>query len=101
MYIWYECRGEMENYMSLLVNSFNPKAAEGVMCRDTISVGWDGTLHDCDFNQQLQLGMSDKAMKTVFDISSLEELTGLDIILGSHCYGCTAGSGSGCQGATS
>lgn len=86
--------------MAMLVNSFNPGAAEGLMCRNTISVGWDGRLYDCDFNQQLELGLSDIVYKTVFDIENLNEITGKKITVGSHCFGCTAGSGSSCQGAT-
>lgn len=87
--------------MALLVNNFNPAAAEGVMCRDTVSVGWDGRLYDCDFNQQLELGLGggQGAPRSVFDIQSLEELTGRAIAVDSHCFGCTAGSGSSCQGA--
>ncbi|KAI7837484.1 hypothetical protein COHA_008675 [Chlorella ohadii] len=93
--------GKLEEYMRLLVDAFNPAAAEGLMCRDTISVGWDGRLYDCDFNQQLELGLPHPQHRTVFDIDSLAELTGGRIALGSHCFGCTAGAGSGCQGATS
>jgi len=87
-------RGEMETYMEMLVNAFNPGAGEGLMCRDTVSIGWDGSVYDCDFNQQLDLGVP----TTVFDMKSLDDLTGRDITVASHCYGCTAGSGSGCQG---
>lgn len=87
--------------MALLVNAFNPAAAEGVMCRDTLSVNWDGRLYDCDFNQQLDIGLGGKGAKTVFDLQSLNDLSGRDIAVASHCYGCTAGEGSSCQGATS
>lgn len=89
----------MENYMELLVNSFNPSAAEGLMCRDTVSIGWDGRIYDCDFNQQLDLGLSDTGIKTIFDLENLDDIVDKDIVIGSHCFGCTAGSGSGCQGA--
>ena len=92
---------KLEEYMDLLVNSFNPGAAEGVMCRDTVSVGWDGRLYDCDFNQQLELGLGGvNPPRTIFDIDNLSELTDRPISTQSHCFGCTAGSGSGCQGAT-
>lgn len=94
-------RGELEAYMEMLVNAFNPGAGEGLMCRDTVSVGWDGSVYDCDFNQQLELGVSSSSIKSVFDMESLDDLTDLDIVVASHCYGCTAGSGSGCQGQTS
>lgn len=88
------------------MNSFNPAAVNQLMCTDTLSVAWDGHIYDCDFNQQLQLGIaangtsaSSKAL-TVWDIDSLDDLAGRMVRVGSHCYGCTAGSGSGCQGAT-
>ena len=104
----------LEEYMGLLVNSFNAAAVDGVMCRDTISVGWDGTIYDCDFNQQLRLGLGDfsataddetcrvseHSSKTVFDISSVNDILNTDISLDLHCFGCTAGAGSSCQGAT-
>lgn len=85
-----------EEYMSKLIASFNPLAAKGVMCRNTISVGWEGKLFDCDFNQMLGLGVA-SASKNIKDFNS-DELLKRDIILGQHCYGCTAGSGSSCQG---
>lgn len=92
--------GKLEEYMQLLVDSFNPAAAgEGLMCRSTVSVSWNGTVSDCDFNQQLGLVVSGPA-KTVFDLESLEELTDNKIIVRSHCFGCTAGNGSSCQGST-
>ena len=100
--------------MTLLVNSFNPSAAEGVMCRDTLSIGWDGQVFDCDFNQQLQLPLgvpladleADAAHhhhhhgKTVFDFASADDALNEKIVLDFHCFGCTAGEGSSCQGAT-
>jgi hypothetical protein len=101
------CRGRLEEYMELLVNSFNAAAAEGIMCRNTLSVGWDGRIFDCDFNQQLDIGLprsnksDSKQLKTVFDLGTFEELTGRPIGVASHCYGCTGGEGSSCQGATS
>lgn len=98
-------RGQLEEYMAMLVDSFNPEAAEGVMCRNTVSVGWDGRVFDCDFNQQLDipLGGKDndgtkKKVKTVFDLESLDELSGREFAVASHCYGCTAGFGGGCGG---
>lgn len=93
--------GRLEEYMRLLVDSFNPAAAAGLMCRDTLSVGWDGSLYDCDFNQQLGLGLTQPARRTVFDLDSVDDLTGDAIAVDSHCFGCTAGAGSGCQGSTS
>lgn len=84
-------------YMEKLVASFNPRAAENVMCRSMISVGWDGFLYDCDFNQMLDLkinhGMPDHI--AAFDANKLLER---EIIINQHCYGCTAGAGSSCGG---
>eukprot|EP00457_Paulinella_chromatophora_P010357 gb/GEZN01010457.1/.p1 GENE.gb/GEZN01010457.1/~~gb/GEZN01010457.1/.p1 ORF type:complete len:278 (-),score=27.14 gb/GEZN01010457.1/:86-919(-) len=93
-------RGELKDYMELLVRNFNPSATHNLMCRDTISVGWDGLLYDCDFNQQLALGMSSPPKRSIFDIHSLNELRETEIVLDNHCFGCTAGAGSSCQGAT-
>jgi radical SAM/Cys-rich protein len=82
---------QMADYMELLVNSFNKDTLESVMCRDTISIGYDGSIYDCDFNQQL--GMT-KKKKTVFDVDSLDELVEDPILVDNHCFGCTAGMGS-------
>ena len=85
-------------YMEKLVNAFNPVAAAGVMCRNTISVGWDGGLYDCDFNQMLDLYVASPVQHIRdFDAAAL----GLrSIVINQHCYGCTAGSGSSCGGVT-
>jgi hypothetical protein len=85
--------------MEKLVNSFNAQAARGVMCRNTISVGWDGFLYDCDFNQMLDLPVSAVTSRhlSAFDF---ELLSKREIVLKQHCYGCTAGAGSSCGGAT-
>jgi len=92
--------GKLEEYMELLVGSFNPAAAgDGLMCRSTVSVGWHGGVYDCDFNNQLDLRVSGSA-KTVFELETLDELTDDSIVVRSHCFGCTAGNGSGCQGST-
>ena len=88
--------GNYDTYMQELVAAFNPSAAAGVMCRTTISVGWDGYLYDCDFNQMLDLKVNDRANHiSTFDINTLENR---EIILNQHCYGCTAGAGSSCGG---
>lgn len=89
----------LEEYMERLASAFNPAAAAGVMCRNTLSVGWDGTLYDCDFNQMLELPVSHFAPRTVFDWAAAR-LADREITLGPHCYGCTAGAGSSCGGAT-
>ena len=85
-----------EDYMFALVESYNPAAVENVMCTNTISVSWDGFLYDCDFNQMLNL----KVKSSVKHISEYNEeiLQNRDIIINQHCYGCTAGAGSSCQG---
>jgi len=89
--------GNYETYMEKLVNAYNPVAAANVMCRNTISIGWDGYLYDCDFNQMLELKVNGRTTHIAnFDI---EALNNREIITGQHCYGCTAGSGSSCSGA--
>ncbi|MGE4131542.1 MAG: arsenosugar biosynthesis radical SAM (seleno)protein ArsS [Bdellovibrionales bacterium] len=90
--------GNYESYMNTLVESFNAVAAAGVMCRNTLSIGWDGTIYDCDFNQMLDLTVqSTSAHVKDFDLEALRKR---EIVVGEHCYGCTAGSGSSCGGAT-
>lgn len=86
-----------EDYMNTLVDAFNPKVVSNVMCTNTISVSWDGWLYDCDFNQMLDLKVASK----VTHISKYNEelLQKRDIVISQHCYGCTAGAGSSCQGA--
>lgn len=91
--------GTYDDYLAKLVNSFNPSAASGVMCRSLISVGFDGRLYDCDFNQMLDLELSPADGATIFDFD-LEKLSRRKIIFNQHCYGCTAGAGSSCGGAT-
>ena len=83
--------------MELLVNSFNIKAAHAVMCRNTLSVSWDGYLYDCDFNQMLQLPVGEKTSQHLRNFN-LNQLMKRSIVMGQHCYGCTAGAGSSCQG---
>ena len=85
-----------EDYMYQLVESFNPNAVQNVMCTNTLSVSWDGYLFDCDFNQMLELPVNSK----VKHISEYNEalLEGRSIVISQHCYGCTAGAGSSCQG---
>ena len=91
--------GNLQGYMDRLAAGFNPAAVEGLMCRSTLSVGWDGRLHDCDFNQMLDLGTSDDAPQTIFDATPAS-LASRRIVVGPHCFGCTAGAGSSCGGAT-
>jgi radical SAM/Cys-rich protein len=89
----------LEGYMRALSRAFNPVAAENVMCRTTLSVGWDGTLYDCDFNQMLSLPVDHGAPSHIRDFDP-EKLRRRTIVTDNHCYGCTAGAGSSCQGAT-
>lgn len=87
----------LDEYMELLANSFNPAAAMGVMCRSLLSVSWNGELHDCDFNQMLELPIG-AGKNTIWDIDSFGGFTGSKITLANHCYACTAGAGSSCGG---
>ena len=89
--------GNYERYMERLVNAYNPAAAAGVMCRYTISVGWDGVLYDCDFNQMLDLPVDHSAPAHIRDFNPAL-LDRRRIVTGRHCYGCTAGAGSSCGG---
>jgi len=92
-----EAHGQTDQYLELLVNSFNPASLQGLMCRSLISIGWDGVLYDCDFNQMLNLTTQIPSSPTIsnFDLPTLEHRP---IVTGTHCYGCTAGSGSSCAG---
>jgi radical SAM/Cys-rich protein len=94
-----EDNGTLAEYLERLVTAFNPAAAAGVMCRNTLSVGWDGGLFDCDFNQMLEMPLHPAAPRSVFDFD-LDALAQREIMLGTHCFGCTAGAGSSCGGAT-
>jgi len=85
-----------EDYMYALVEAYNPVAVENVMCTNTLSVSWDGWLYDCDFNQMLNLKVNSK-VKHISDYNE-ELLQNRNIIINQHCYGCTAGAGSSCQG---
>jgi len=96
---WLEQSGNLQVYMELLVNAFNPAAISGLMCRNTISVSWDGRVFDCDFNQMLELGVQGAGGGTLhirdFDP---ERWAARKILTGRHCFGCTAGAGSSCGG---
>ncbi len=85
-----------EDYMYQLVEAYNPAAVENVMCTNTISISWDGYLFDCDFNQMLELPVNSKS-KHISEFNE-ELLEGRTIVISQHCYGCTAGAGSSCQG---
>ena len=95
---WLIEKGQLDAYMERLLGAFNPGAIEGVMCRNTVSVGWDGRVYDCDFNQQLEMDAA-VPFTTVgaFDLGAWQART---VRTERHCYGCTAGAGSSCGGAT-
>ena len=91
--------GDHDRYMGLLVNHFNPTTVPGLMCRHLVSVGWDGSLSDCDFNLMLDLPIGARGVRTIWDLDDVRMLTDAPIVTGSHCFGCTAGAGSSCGGA--
>jgi radical SAM/Cys-rich protein len=90
--------GQYEAYMDRLVAAFNPAAAAGVMCRTALSVGWDGTLFDCDFNQMLELPLAAALPQSIAGLDP-QQIARRPIVTGLHCFGCTAGAGSSCGGA--
>ena len=87
----------LEEYMTLMISHFNIKALENVMCRDLISIGWDGRIYDCDFNQMAAIPAANQS-QTLWSIDSFADFNQGPIALADHCYGCTAGSGSSCAG---
>lgn len=97
---WLAESGNLQDYMELLVNSFNPGTVDGLMCRNTLSVSWDGRLFDCDFNQMLDLEvhLPNEQRPHIRDFN-LEMLAQRKIVTDRHCFGCTAGAGSSCGGA--
>jgi radical SAM/Cys-rich protein len=103
---------KLDEYMALLIGAFNPATIDGLMCRNTISVGWRGEVYDCDFNQQLDLQWQNRNGSGLFlwdidpgqvdnleTIGGRESVLGRQIMMGDHCFGCTAGAGSSCGGA--
>ncbi len=97
---WLESSGNLASYLALLVASFNPATVDGLMCRNTLSIGWDGTVYDCDFNQMLDLpahnGSGHGFHVRDLDVAALARRR---IVTRRHCFGCTAGAGSSCGGA--
>ena len=91
-------RGELKDYMDLLVRNFNSDTTTSLMCRDTVSIGWNGEIYDCDFNQQLGYSIGNDEIHngglSVFDLTSFSELMDYRIRHDNHCFGCTAGMGS-------
>jgi radical SAM/Cys-rich protein len=96
---WLEKTGQLEAYVSLLVNHFNPATVAGLMCRSLLSIGWAGSVDACDFNQMLDVPIGVRSIRTVWDTDDLDSLTGAKVATGPHCFGCTAGAGSSCSGA--
>lgn len=92
-------QGKYEEYMQRLIEAFNPAAIEGLMCRNLISVSWDGKIYDCDFNQMLELQVGAEYPQTIAEFD-LQKLIHRRIQTNQHCFGCTAGAGSGCLGST-
>jgi radical SAM/Cys-rich protein len=90
-------QGEAEAYIALLIAHFNPATVSELMCRSLVSIGYDGRLHDCDFNQMLDLPLGGKA-RTIWEVSDLTGLEGDPVETARHCFGCTAGAGSSCDG---
>jgi radical SAM/Cys-rich protein len=88
--------GKQEQYHQLLVDNFNPATIGQLMCRSLVSVSWDGRLYDCDFNQML--GIPGMRRLSIWDTDSYTRVTGDEIRVGDHCFGCTAGAGSSCGG---
>jgi radical SAM/Cys-rich protein len=97
---WLEQSGNVEAYMEKLVQAFNPAAVDGLMCRDTISLAWDGRLFDCDFNQMLDLPVDAHGPRQIADLLADPHGLSHPVVTGPHCFGCTAGAGSSCGGAT-
>ncbi|MBR8840095.1 MAG: arsenosugar biosynthesis radical SAM protein ArsS [Stigonema ocellatum SAG 48.90 = DSM 106950] len=96
---WLEESGNLQGYMELLVNSFNPATISGLMCRNTLSISWDGRIFDCDFNQMLDLEIQQPNGHRPHIRDFNPEIFQRQIVTGRHCFGCTAGSGSSCGGA--
>ena len=95
---WLRHNGKYEEYLALLIESFNPATVEGLMCRDTINVSWLGEVFDCDFNQMMRLPMGGRGRRFLWDLDPAT-LDNQPIATGPHCFGCTAGAGSSCGGA--
>ena len=95
---WLRHQGEYEAYLELLANAFNPATVEGLMCRNTISVSWEGKIFDCDFNQMLDLPLGGERSRYLWELDP-GRLAGQPIATADHCFGCTAGAGSSCGGA--
>ena len=94
-----EAEGALMNYQKLLIDKFNPSNMDNIMCKNIISVDWQGFLYDCDFNQQLGLKLVQNPQTLVDLVNQKHDFAGQSIEIGQHCFGCTAGAGSSCSGA--
>ena len=95
---WLRNEGKYDEYLNLLLEAFNPATVQGLMCRSTVNVSWQGEAFDCDFNQMLKLPLAGQAPAHVWDLDP-HALAGRPIATANHCFGCTAGAGSSCGGA--
>lgn len=95
---WLKRNGHYESYLQTLIEAFNPATVEGLMCRDTVNVSWEGEVFDCDFNQMTGLHMGEHGRATHLWEITPESLKGRSIRTAAHCFGCTAGAGSSCGG---
>jgi radical SAM/Cys-rich protein len=95
---WLKRNGKLDTYMQLLIESFNAASVDGLMCRNTLSIGWRGEVYDCDFNQQLGMQWKDDSPLFLWNVDP-DRLEDRPVLLGKHCFGCTAGCGSSCSGA--
>jgi radical SAM/Cys-rich protein len=99
---WLLEQGNLDAYMERLTHAFNPGTVEGLMCRNTLSISWDGRVFDCDFNQMLDMDihLPDGTLGTIHNFDP-DGFARRRVLTDRHCFGCTAGSGSSCGGATS
>jgi radical SAM/Cys-rich protein len=95
---WLRHGGKLETYMQLLIDAFNPASVAGLMCHNTLSVGWRGEVYDCDFNQQLCMQWKSEKPLYLWDVDP-DRVKDRPIAIADHCFGCTAGHGSSCGGA--
>ena len=93
-------KGELEKYFNLLIDNFNQSNLKNLMCKNTISIDWQGQIYDCDFNQQIKL-KSEKGPKNLFELLDYSSPLNYNIAVNNHCFACTAGTGSSCGGSLS